>query len=263
MNEYILQSKMKHFERILICFLLVLFTQQSFAQKHSFIPDSLRVLTQEEMANQMLQLDGSMDVYNPEGQILDQMETMQALGSGEYTIDALYGNQDGKLRALVLRQASDEEKASMRRAMEEEKAAAEEWLGRQAPDFSGKDLEGEEFTLESLKGNIVVLNFWFTTCKPCIQEMPELNELVSNYEGKNVRFISVTFNKKEHVEAFLEQTPFKYEIVPDAEDITKIYHVEGFPSHFVIDENGYVRFQLTGFIPGIGDLIDLKIKELL
>src|SRR6516165_10252283 len=48
---------------------------------------------------------------------------------------------------------------------------------RRAPAFSLKDMQGKTVTLESLKGKVVVLNFWTKTCGPCLEEMPELAEL--------------------------------------------------------------------------------------
>ena len=50
-------------------------------------------------------------------------------------------------------------------------------LNKPAPDFTLKDLTGKKWRLSQLKGKTVVLNFWFTTCPPCIQEIPDLNEL--------------------------------------------------------------------------------------
>ncbi|RYZ26368.1 MAG: TlpA family protein disulfide reductase, partial [Chitinophagaceae bacterium] len=46
-------------------------------------------------------------------------------------------------------------------------------LNKAAPDFTLRDLKGKKWRLSALKGKTVVLNFWFATCPPCIQEIPE------------------------------------------------------------------------------------------
>jgi len=56
-------------------------------------------------------------------------------------------------------------------------------------------------------------NFWFIACKPCIAEIPELNEIHDKYKNnKDVVFASITFDKKDKVEKFLKNTPIKYAV---------------------------------------------------
>lgn len=72
-----------------------------------------------------------------------------------------------------------------------------------------------------MKGQVVVLNFWFTGCQPCIEEIPDLNKLVDYYTGKKVTFISFTYNKSIVVKKFLTQHPFKFKIVADNDTVRR------------------------------------------
>ncbi|WP_345952655.1 redoxin domain-containing protein [Mucilaginibacter sp. PAMB04168] len=63
--------------------------------------------------------------------------------------------------------------------------------GITAPNFSGQTLDGTNFHLADLKGKVVVLNFWFIACAPCRMEVTPLNEVVKQFAGKDVLFMSI------------------------------------------------------------------------
>src|ERR687893_223477 len=65
-----------------------------------------------------------------------------------------------------------------------------------APAFSLTSMDGKKFELASLRGKVVVINFWFTGCPPCIEEMPKLNELVEKFKDKDVVFIAPTWDNE-------------------------------------------------------------------
>jgi peroxiredoxin len=54
-------------------------------------------------------------------------------------------------------------------------------LGVTAPNFEATTLDNKRIELSKLKGQVVVINFWFTRCQPCIEEMPGFNKLVESY----------------------------------------------------------------------------------
>ena len=117
-----------------------------------------------------------------------------------------------------------------------------------APHFEGVTLEGRRVDNTSLKGKVVVLNFWFTTCGPCIGEMKELNELVRDF-GDRVRFLAFTHEPPEMVRTFLESHEFDYEIVPNAREIEESFGIGSHPTHVLIDQKGKVRWQGLGANP--------------
>lgn len=114
--------------------------------------------------------------------------------------------------------------------------------GNAAPSFSLKDMSGKTWKSDELKGKVVVLNFWFTSCPPCIAEMPELNKLVESNQSKEVVFLAFTYNDPGQVKTFLEKHTFNYTILPLSGEVDKSYSVSSWPTSFVIGKDGKVLF---------------------
>ena len=87
---------------------------------------------------------------------------------------------------------------------------------RAAPAFSVTSLEGERFELATLRGKVVVLNFWFTGCAPCVAEFSELNGLVKKFKDKGVVFIAPTLDNVTTLKPFLKEHRFRYRVVASA-----------------------------------------------
>jgi peroxiredoxin len=132
------------------------------------------------------------------------------------------------------------QKTTVEQADAEKKLSAH--LNAPAPEFAFKDLTGESFSLASLKGKIVVLNFWFTQCGGCIAEMAELNKLKHGYDGKDVVFLAITFDDADKIKTFLKKKKFEYAIIPDSKKTCNDYDIYGYPTSMVLDRNGVVRF---------------------
>lgn len=124
-----------------------------------------------------------------------------------------------------------------------------------AGNFSAVSLDGNAVELESLKGKVVVLTFWSTRCAICHAEIPKLNRIVEQYRGKEVVFLGLTMETDAKVSAYLQKTPFKFEILPNtfgvfyqyADKDTKGNMNMGFPAHFLINQNGEVEIKSSGF----------------
>lgn len=117
---------------------------------------------------------------------------------------------------------------------------------KEAPQYEVEDMYGNTYTSEDLKGKVIVLNFWFIGCAPCIREMPGLNEMVKEYEGKEVVFIAFANDSKESLEKFLKKRAFNYHVIPSARTVAQSYNVNSYPTHVIIDKKGNVRATLTG-----------------
>ncbi len=137
-------------------------------------------------------------------------------------------------------------------------------IGKKAPELDLTSIEGEKYTTESLKGKVVVLSFWFIQCPPCRREMPELNELVHEYEGQDVVFLGLSLNAEAALQAFLKKTPFDFEIFEENESMPA-YGVNAYPTNFVLDKNGTVDFMFVGSqVKGVvKDVLKEKIDQLL
>ena len=115
-----------------------------------------------------------------------------------------------------------------------------------APDFEVVTLDGKKLRLSDLKGKAVVLNFWFIGCAPCRVEIPGLNNLTEEFKEKDVVFIAFALDKEKNLKSFLQETPFKYQIVPNAGKIADQFRVRAYPTHIIINKEGRIEFRLMG-----------------
>lgn len=110
-----------------------------------------------------------------------------------------------------------------------EKDFRNELDGSKVGDLNFEDLNGEKFNLENLKGKIIVLNFWFTQCKPCVAEFPGLNKLKQKYINQEVEFFAVTWNNKETIDKFLINHKLDFKIVPNGSIIIDKFKIPHYP----------------------------------
>lgn len=115
--------------------------------------------------------------------------------------------------------------------------------GTEMPVFEFKDVKGNVYSNESIKGKIVVLKCWFVHCVSCVEEMPKLNDLVKEHKKrKDVLFMSLAYDSKEKLDSFLLTHKFSYAVLPVPETFMEgPLKVSGYPTHFIIDKTGIIR----------------------
>ena len=93
----------------------------------------------------------------------------------------------------------------------------------------------------SLKGQVVVIEFWATWCPPCIKNIPHINKLVDEFRNEPVTFISVTYESKEMVETFLRKHPIETIIGLDNDfSMFKSYKAWGIPMTVIVNKQGKI-----------------------
>lgn len=124
-------------------------------------------------------------------------------------------------------------------------------IGRTFPFDSLRLMSGQKFDFLSLSGKPTLINFWFTTCKPCVDEMPVLNEIFSRYSNK-INFIAITYEPKADVERFLLKHSFTFTHISDAERYIDKLSFISFPVNVFLDKDRKVVAIKNG-IPYVGD----------
>lgn len=228
------------------------------AQLPSYLPEGLHKLTEEELMYEDLSLVGLPLYFN--GKRLSYKEGPKMNADPAYMLD-YYANKVGEIKAVVIRPSTAEERAIKEDPNYQPDPAA--WKNGLPPEFTVEDLDGKLVDLAEFEGKVVVLNFWFVGCKPCVQEMPELNALVKKYDKEEVVFLAFATDKAPVVKQFLSKKVFNYRIIPRARHIAKKFGIHSYPTHYVIDKEGIVRLYQRSYSPGTGNRIDFEIARLL
>lgn len=148
-------------------------------------------------------------------------------------------------------------------------------LGMPAIDFTKKDIHGKDFTLSSLKGKYVLVDFWGSWCGPCRASHPHMVKLYNQYKGKGFEIVGVSEEKTStlaEAEKFwkgaVEKDGINWMHVLNNYgkqdfDLVQKYGITGFPTKFLLDPQGKIVFKLIGGGKESEEMLDAKLKELI
>lgn len=121
-------------------------------------------------------------------------------------------------------------------------------LGKKLPDFKACDLNLKIYSNDGIYGAATFLNFWFESCKPCIEEIPELNRLYEYFKDDHkVRFFGLTFDSKESAAKAVKKYNIKYPVlIVTRETAQMLTYGRGYPTSMILDSLGSIRFFVTG-----------------
>lgn len=129
-------------------------------------------------------------------------------------------------------------------------------VGTPAPDFTLPTADGSKtISLSSLKGQVVLIDFWASWCPPCKEALPHTQKLSDDYKDKGVTVLAVnTADKKADMDAFLKAHPeYTMTVLFDADPSQKVangaYKVTGIPTFYVIDKDGNIAASYVGYDP--------------
>jgi peroxiredoxin len=124
----------------------------------------------------------------------------------------------------------------------QQEAEANLAIGKTAPNFTLTDINGNEVTLENLRGKYILLDFWASWCRPCRDENPNLVKAYEKFGGDNFEIVSISLDKaQEDWEKAVEEDGLSWTLLHDADGaIATNYAIQSIPSTWLIDKEGII-----------------------
>ncbi len=143
-------------------------------------------------------------------------------------------------------------------------ALGPEWIGKPAPEFTLKTLDGKaSHSLEDFMGQVVVIDFWASWCAPCRRSLPKLAALEAGLSGVKVLAVNIDDEQRNGAE-FLKQYRVRLLALYDAsKTVAAQYDIPAMPSAIVLDKRGIVRYIHPGYTDGDIETLKKEIQGLL
>lgn len=122
--------------------------------------------------------------------------------------------------------------------------------GQKAPDFTVEMVDGQKVTLSSLKGKVVLINFWATWCPPCREEFKRVQkDIIDHFKGQDFVFLPISRGeKKATVDSFRDKQGYTFPMGLDpTQEIYKKYASNYIPRNFVVGKDGKVIYVSVGY----------------
>jgi thiol-disulfide isomerase/thioredoxin len=121
-------------------------------------------------------------------------------------------------------------------------------VGKPFGTFKALSLTGKRYTPQHLAGKVVFITFWFTACKPCMEELPDLLALYKKYEATpSFIFLSFTIDDRATAMATVKKYRLPYPVLPVAPELAQNLNcMNGYPTNFIIDQWGNVAAKYSG-----------------
>jgi cytochrome c biogenesis protein CcmG/thiol:disulfide interchange protein DsbE len=112
-------------------------------------------------------------------------------------------------------------------------------IGKHFPIENFKSIDKKSFKTDELNGKPTFVNFWFTNCTPCVEEIPVLNKLKEEF-GDKINFVAITFDTKEKVEEFLKKRKINFRHIVNSKQQLKNMEIQAYPMNYILDKDGNI-----------------------
>jgi len=234
----------------------------SFAKAVKLSPDSGEILYHYGMALEKAgKTDEAVDAY---------VRAVSVFPVGEKRADAplraLYEKRAGSAEGLDAKIAAAKQASRKRVVVEARK------YEQTAPEWELKDLAGKPVKLADFKGKVIVMDFWGSWCPPCRMELPSFQAMHTKYkDNKNVVFLGMNWERPgepaarmKAVTDFMANNNYTFPVVIDHDSVAvKAYGLQGFPTVYMIDSTGMIRYKNVGYDDGVEQIIEAQLEDLL
>lgn len=248
--------------------IIFFFSNLTQAQEYPFMSASYSKVDKFKF-NNLLQKKPALSYLQENGKVANEsfFDSIKKFDTNNKFEQFFYADTVENKAIIITRLVSDKERKERNKKFfklqKDDKKFKRNLKGSTVDNLNLTDLQGNKYSMESLKGKIIVLNFWFTNCAPCIKEMPDLNKMKEKYQKEDVVFFAVTYNNKDLITPFLEKIKLDYIIIPNDQKTIDDFQIKFFPTNILINKEGKVEFINETFVSNGVDIIDKKIENLL
>jgi peroxiredoxin len=137
-----------------------------------------------------------------------------------------------------------------------------------APDFTLPSLDGKNVSLSDYKGKVVLIDFWSTTCDPCLVEMPHLVSMYEKYKGKGFVILAVSLDGPEtrsQVSTVVHDKKMSFPVLLDEETsvVARYNPKRDMPFSVLVDKSGNIVKKTSGYNPGDEEKLAAEVEKLL
>ncbi|MCF0200898.1 MAG: TlpA family protein disulfide reductase [Bacteroidales bacterium] len=133
-----------------------------------------------------------------------------------------------------------------------------------APNWTCPTSEGKEVSLSDYQGKVVILDFFYEGCGPCMLAAPVLQQLYEKYRDQGLEVIGLNpYDTADEITELKEERGLNYTMVCCDRDLPTAYHVQGYPTMYILNRDGSIAFSHVGYGPSTDETLEEQIKALL